>query len=229
MNKRWVISLGGSRIVPDEVDYKFIEEFKEIVKKHPTHKFVVATGGGSTARRYIKAIKAMGGKTKEQSIEGIAVTRLHASFLAEVFGKRANSPNVIPKSMKKVSDLLEKNQVVFCGALRYKDKNTSDGTAADLAAHLKCPFINITDIRGLYTDNPKTNKNAKFISKITWKNFDKIASKIKYEAGQHFVLDQNAAKEIMNRKIPTYIVGSLSDVDIILGNKKGFRGTLISG
>ena len=229
MAKKWVISLGGSRIVPNDVDYKFIKDFKEIVKKHPSQKFVVVTGGGTTARKYMQAIKKLGRKTKEQSLEGIAVTRLHASLLARLFGKRANSPDKIPQSMKKVSDLLAKNQVVFCGALRYKANNTSDGTAADLAAHLECPFINITDIRGLYTANPKTNKNAKFIAKITWKNFDKIASKIKFQSGQHFVLDQQAAKKILDKKITTYIVGSLSDVDKLLSNKKGFKGTLISG
>jgi uridylate kinase len=229
MTKKWVISLGGSRIVPEDVDFKFIEEFREIVKKHPSQKFVVVTGGGATARKYIKAIKYFGKKTDEQSIEGIAITRLHASFLARIFGKRANSPDSLPKNLQAVERLLEKNQVVFCGALRYKKDNTSDGTSADLAAHLNCPFINITDIRGLYTDNPKTNKNAKFISKISWKDFDARASKIKFSAGQHFVLDQQAAKKILSKKIPTYIVGSLSDVDKILSNKKGFRGTLISG
>ena len=228
-SKKWVISLGGSRIVPGDVDYKFIEDFKKLVVKHPSQKFVVVTGGGSTARKYIGAIKKLGKKTKQQSMSGISITRMHASFLAGIFGKRANSPDAIPRSMKRVSNLLAKNQVVFCGALRYKKNNTSDGTAADLASYLKCPFINITDISGLYTADPRKNKNAKFIKNITWKKFDAIASKIKFKAGQHFVLDQNAAKKILEKKIPTYIVGNLKDVDKIISNKKGFKGTLIFG
>lgn len=224
--KLWVISLGGSRIVPDDVDEDFLEEFKELIHKHPSNKFVVVTGGGSTARRYISALRDMGKKTRAQSMAGIEVTRFHARFMARLFGKIAN--HKIPLNKKKVKNLLKKNRIVFCGALRYQDRNTSDGTAAELAAYLDCPFINLTNIKGLYTANPKKNKNAKFIPKITWKEFDKIVSKIKYSAGQHFVLDQNASKIIKQHKIPTYIVGSLKDIDRLL-NKKKISGTKIFG
>lgn len=227
MKKTWVISLGGSRIVPDEVDSKFLKDFKKLIESHPSQKFVVITGGGSTARKYISALKKLGKKTKTQSMAGIAITRLHAGFMSRFFGTKANE--TIPKNMQKVKSLLAKNQIVFCGALRYKKKNTSDGTSASLAAFLKCPFINLTNVKGLYTANPQKNKNAKFIPKITWKKFEQITSKIKFEAGQHFVLDQSAAKTILKNKIPTYIVGSLQSIDKILNNKKDFGGTLING
>ena len=227
MKKAWVISLGGSRIVPDEVDEKFLVRFKKLIDSHPTQKFVVVTGGGSTARRYIGALKRLGKKTKSQSMAGIAVTRLHAGFMARFFGKSANEE--IPKDMDKVKNLLRGNQIVFCGGLRYRKNNTSDGTAAKLAAKVGCPFINLSNVDGLYTADPKKDKKAKFISKMSWKKFEGITSKIKYEAGQHFVLDQIAAETIMKKKIPTYIVGSLDAIDKILEGKKNFGGTLISG
>ena len=226
--KLWVIYLGGSRIVPDDVDYKFLERFERIIKRNQDVKFVVVTGGGKTARRYISALKKLDATTKKQSKAGIAITRMHASFLARLFGKKANEPTSVPKSMKKVKDLLGKNQVVFCGALRYKNKNTSDGTAADLAGYLKAPFINITNVRGLYTSNPKDNPKAKFIKKMSWKSFWGKVSKIKFEAGQHFVLDQSAAKTIMKKKIPTYVIGSLLDFSKII-KQESFNGTLIYG
>jgi len=227
MKKVWVISLGGSRIVPDGVDEKFLGRFKKLIESHPSQKFVAITGGGSTARKYISALKKLGKKTKSQSMAGIAVTRLHARFMARFFGKRANED--LPLNMAKVKNLLRGNQIVFCGALRYKKKNTSDGTAAKLAAYLKCPFINLTNVKGLYSADPRKDKKAKFIPKMTWKKFEEITSKIKYKAGQHFVLDQSAAKIIQKKKIPTYIVGSLSSIDKILKSEKNFGGTLISG
>ena len=57
--KKWVISLGGSRIAPasEKINYKFIKQFENLIKKHPSHKFVIVTGGGSTARKYISALK----------------------------------------------------------------------------------------------------------------------------------------------------------------------------
>ncbi len=229
MKKRenlWVISLGGSRIAPDDVDYGFIEKFEKIILRNSDKKFVVVCGGGRTARRYISALRKLGESTKKQSKVGIAVTRMHAGFLARLFGEKANE--TLPKNMKKVKNLLKSNQVVFCGALRFKDENTSDGTAADLAAYLGARFINITNVRGLYTDNPKTNKKAKFIKKISWKKFYERARKIKFAAGQHFVLDQSAAETIMKKKIPSFIIGNLNDLDKIISGDK-FEGTLISG
>ncbi len=225
--KKWVISLGGSKIIDNgEVDYNFLKKFEELIEKHKSHKFVVVTGGGSTARKYISALKKLGESRKKQSLAGIAVTRLHAGLLMRLFGKKANE--VLPKNMEKVKNLLKKNQVVFCGALRWKDKNTSDGTAADLAGFLKCGFINLTNVKGVYTSNPKTNKKARFLKNVSWKKFNEMAFKIKFEAGQHFVLDQSAAKEIMEKKIPTYIVGGLGDVDGIISGRN-FKGSLVCG
>jgi len=222
----WVISLGGSKLVPGAVDDEFLERFKELFVSNPSHKFVVVTGGGATARTYISALKRLKRKSKSLALAGIAITRFHASFIARFLGKRANED--LPTSMKKVKDLLHGNQVVVTGALRYEPDSTSDGTSAKIAAYLECPFINLTNVNGLYTSNPHKNKNAKKIPRITWKKFDAIASKIKFSAGQHFVLDQAAAKIIMKKKVPTYIVGDVKNIEKIV-RSKNFVGTLISG
>lgn len=213
--------------MPDDVDYKFLSKFKKLIDSHKDKKFVVVCGGGSSARRYILALKKLKKNIKTQSMEGIAITRLHAGFMARFFGREANE-DIVPTNMKKVKNLLKKNRVVFCGALRWKPNNTSDGNAAQLAAYLKAPFINLTNVKGLYSSDPRKNKSAKFISKISWKDFLKIVKKIKYEAGQHFVLDKVAATEISKSKTTCYIVGSLSAMNSVIKEKR-FVGTVISG
>lgn len=223
--KKWVISLGGSRIIPENVDDLFLKKFKKLILSHPKHKFIVVTGGGTTARKYIEALKDLGKNPKTQSDTGIAITRFHANFLMKIFGKPANDE--LPFSIKKVKTLLNKNQIVFCGALRNNKKQTTDGTAAKIASSLNCPFINLTNVKGLYTKNPKTHTKAKFIKEITWNDFNQMAKKIKFRAGQHFVLDQSGAKTIKKKKVKTYIVGSLKDIRAIINNKK-FSGTLIN-
>ena len=55
-----------------------------------------------------------------------------------------------------------------------------------------------------------------------------MAGKVKFKAGQHFVLDQSAAVVIKKKKIVTYVAGSLSAVGNILKGKK-FVGTRIGG
>jgi uridylate kinase len=54
-----------------------------------------------------------------------------------------------------------------------------------------------------------------------------MANKIKYEPGQHFVLDQTASKIIKKNKTPTYIIGKdIRQLNNLLKGKK-FIGTRI--
>ncbi len=227
MKKTIVISLGGSLIIPEKIDFLFLNKFKKIIRKYyGTHKFIVICGGGSIARKYISALKKEGKSKKQLSLAGIRATRTNAQFMMQFFGKEANDS--LPLNMKSIKSSLKKNNIVICGALRFTKDSTSDSTAASLAHFLKSPFINITNIKGLYSSDPKTNKNAKFIPKISWKDFETQALKIKYKAGQHFVLDQKASTLIKTHRIQTYIIGkNLSNLEKILKNRH-FMGTIIS-
>jgi len=226
-----VISLGGSLIIPNQINYPFLKEFRKILEKNKKkYKFVVVCGGGKTARNYMAGLEKenLTEKNKEyfQSLLGIASTRLNARFMTYFFGKDANEG--IPHDMKDIKDLLRFNDFVFCGALRYADKQTSDSTSAKLANYFNTEFINLTDVAGLYDKNPKKFRSAKFIPEISHKNFLDLANKIKFKPGQHFVLDQTAAKIIKKDKTTTYILGSnMTQLDNLLNNKH-FVGTRIS-
>ena len=130
--------------------------------------------------------------------------------------------------MKHVDRLLNKHDIVFCGALRYADKQTSDSTSAKLASFLNAEFINLTNVNGLYTSDPRKNKDAKLISKISAKEMKKMANKMKFTPGQHFVIDQEAAKIVMNKKIKTFIIGNDVKNFVNLIEGKEFIGTEIT-
>lgn len=226
--KTIVISLGGSLINPKEIDYNFIKNFKKLISSFTNkYKFVMVTGGGKTARIYIDALNKAGVNEKLRSLIGIRVTRLNAWFMTNFFDNI--SSKTIPKDLKDLSNILEKNKIVFCGALRYEPKNTSDGTAAKIAQYLNADFINLTNVDGLYTKDPRKFKEAKFIPKISFEDFYKIVKKIKYSSGQHFVLDQNAAEIIKLNKIKTVILNGnkLINLKKYLDGKK-FVGTVIN-
>ena len=226
MKKVIVLSLGGSLIIPNDVNSKYLKEFKKIILKNiKKYKFIVVCGGGSLARKYINALKGIGINEKLQSLAGISATRTNARFMSYFFN--IDPEHGIPHTMKILKKYISKQDVVFCGALEYKPNQTSDSTAAEIARKLKSDFINLTDVSGLHDKNPKEFKDAKFIPKISWLDFDKMVSKIKFKPGQHFVLDQSASKRIMKNKITTYILGKdMNQLDNLLNNKK-FRGTII--
>jgi len=226
--KTEVISLGGSLLFKGEkVDYKFIDNFKKLINSFKDRKFVIVLGGGFVARTYINALEYFRVDEMTRCNFGIGITRTNARLLANAFGKITNTQH-LPKSLKDVKNFLSKHKVVCCGGLRYHPDQTSDGTTAQIANHLKTRFINITNVKGLYTKDPKKNKNAKLISRINYKDFSKIVKKIKYKPGQHFILDQNAAEIIKKHRIPTYIINhSLKNLKNLLRNKK-FVGTVIN-
>ena len=223
-----VLSLGGSLIIPKDIDIKFLSQLKKVLKKNTNkYKFVVVCGGGSTAREYIKGLEKekLSKKIFYQGLLGIATTRLNARFMTYFFGNDANKG--IPHDMGEVKNMLKIYDIVFCGALRYAKEETSDGTSAKLANFFKTNFINITNVKGLYNKNPQKFKNAKFISRISWEEFHKMATKQTFKPGQHFVLDQSASKIIKKFKILTYIIGQdTKQLENVLKNKN-FKGTLI--
>ena len=229
MKKTIVISLGGSLIVPEKQDPEFLDRFKHMLRKfYKTHKFVIVCGGGTIARRYIETLKVEHKSKYELSQAGIRATRMNAEFIMQLFGKK-EANNKLPLDMDDVKDNLRKNHVVICGALRFTERATSDTTAAKLANYLKTQFVNITNVKGLFTSDPSKNKNAKFIPKISWEEFEKKALAIKHTPGQHFVLDQEASILINKHKIPTYIIGKdLKNLEKVLKSKR-FIGTLIKG
>jgi len=223
-----VLSLGGSLIIPDKIDVNFLRKFKKIILGNTKkYKFVISCGGGSIARKYIYALREEGLNQRFQSYSGISATRMNARFMNYFFNK--DPEYGIPHTTETLKEYLKKHDVVFCGALEYKPKQTSDSTAAKLAKIFKALFINITDVSGLHDKNPKKYKNAKFIPKISWKNFDKMAKATKYQPGQHFVLDQTASEIIMKEKIKTYIIGKdLKQLENALKKRK-FKGTVVFG
>ncbi len=223
-----VLSLGGSLIIPNEVDVKFLKKFKKVILRNSRkYKFLIGCGGGSIARKYISALRKTGRGAKHQSLAGIAATRMNARFMSYFFN--IDPEHGIPHTKEMLMKYIKKNDIVFFGALEYKPKQTSDSTAVEIAKHFKTKFINLTNVKGLYDKDPRKNKDAKFISKINWKDFDKMANKSKYIPGQHFVLDQTASKVIMKHKIKTHILGKdLKQLENVLKGEK-FLGTVVNG
>jgi len=220
---RIVISLGGSLINPGKVDYEFLKQFKKTISKL-NHKFIIVTGGGKIAREYINALRKEKLNEKVLSLIGIKTTKLNAMLVSNFL----KSHILIPDSLIDVSKLSKKKRVIVCGALGYKPDMTSDGTAADIARWWKADlFINMTNVKGLYDKDPRKFKNAKFISSIKFSDFLAKANKIKFKAGQHFVLDQSGAKIITKYKIKTAILKGNKNLENCIKGRK-FIGTIIN-
>lgn len=226
MKKPIVISLGGSLIAPEKMNSAFLKQLRKTLSKHyKKNSFIIVCGGGVIARKYISALREDGRSEKDQSLAGIRATCLNAEFMMEWFRKDANEK--LPKSPEEIKGLLKKNKVVFCCAFRYVAHTTSDDTAAKLAKKFKAPLINLSNVDALYTKDPSKYKDAKKIPYISWKEFEEVAHRLKYKAGQHFIIDQKTSSYIKKNKIKTFLLGNkLKNLSNLLSDKK-FNGTIV--
>jgi len=227
MQKRvQVISLGGSLIIPDEIDLNFLNKFREVINKNKkNYKFVIVCGGGSVARKYIRALANDKKSNYLQSLIGISITRLNARFMSYFFN--INPEKGIPHDMQEIKSLLKKNDIIFCGALRYAPHQTSDATAVKIAAFLKTSFVNLTNVKGLYDKNPFKDKTARFIPRTGIPELNDIVMAIPNKPGMHAPVDHVAMRVIKKHNIKTYILGKdTRQLDNLLNNKD-FTGTII--
>lgn len=217
-----VISVGGSRIIPNKIDISFLKMLKkEISILARKRKVVICTGGGLVSRQYIDAARKLKLKPFFQDSVGIAATRLNASLVSSMLGANDH----IPSSIEEICWLSRKHNIIVCGGMR--PGQTSDGTTAEIAAALKARFIiNLTNVKGLYDKDPRKYKNARFISEISHAEFAGMIAKIKRKPGQHFVLDYAAALIARHCGISIIITNRLAEIGKFLKGKN-FSGTLI--
>lgn len=167
-----IISLGGSLIVPEEIDISFLREFKALIESHVSEgkRFVIITGGGKINRRYNDAAKALSDPTDENlDWIGIAALRLNAELLRVIFADQAEE--------KVVNDLTEPfkfDKPLVIGAA-YEPGKSSDWDAVQCARTIGAEKImNLSNTDYVYDSDPKLNPDAKKIERISWGEYRKL-------------------------------------------------------
>lgn len=225
MSKTIIISLGGSLIVPEEVDVKFLKNFRSLILKQikKDKRFIIVTGGGKTCRKYQTALSAII-KTNNITLDwlGIHATRFNAQLIRLMFGKLAHS-KIAEHPAKKV-DFKEK---ILIGA-GWEPGWSTDLDAVELAKTYGAKtVINLSNIDFLYTKDPRKFKDAKKITEISWDGLLKITG-AKWIPGKNAPFDPVAAKFAKKNNLQVVIANgkNLKNLENILENKK-FIGTLI--
>jgi uridylate kinase len=149
--KSIVISLGGSIIVPDQIDLDFLHEFKRVISNLPEERFIVICGGGKICRRYQDAARATGEISKEDlDWIGIRATRLNAELVRTCFGNDAHE-----KVIHDPHEPIDANRRIVVGA-GFEPGSSTDLRAVQLAKRFGAArVINMSNIDYVYSADPK--------------------------------------------------------------------------
>lgn len=226
-NEAFVISLGGSVVVPGEINTSFLKKFSEIISEEikKGRKFCIVIGGGKISRNYQKAIAEISNASnKEKDWIGIKATELNSLLLKTIFIKQAN-PNIFNKRFK-IKRFGKYPVLIGCG---WKPGWSTDFIAVQIAVDFKInKIINLGRPAYVYTDDFEKNSKAEIIKNISWQEYLKIIPN-KWNPGLNVPIDPIAAKLAKKNKIQA-IVASGEDLENfrnILDGKE-FKGTFIS-
>jgi uridylate kinase len=220
-----VLSVGGSLIVPNDIDHEWIKGFKSTIEKFLAkgYRFIIITGGGKTARNYQNAAKEVS-RIDNEDLDwlGIHATRINAHLIRTIFKSHAN-PTIIKNPNEKIKF---KEKILI--AAGWKPGFSTDYDAVLLAKNFKVKkLVNMSNIDYAYDKDPRKFSDAKIIKNISWKEFRKIVGN-KWDPGLNSPFDPVASKEAEKQKMEVVILNgrNLANFENYL-NSKEFIGTII--
>lgn len=222
-----VVSMGGSVLFRDEHDDTYLSELADLLRElGRSRPLLVTTGGGRTAREYIRLGRRLGLTEVELDELGIDITRVHARLLAARIGPPcpARPPTTVAEA---VHELRHASPVVLGGT---EPGHSTDGVAALLAARVRAVrLVNATDVDGIYEEDPHRHPGTPRIERIGFEKFRAmVESGTSTEAGQNFLFDRLGALTLARARIPLWIVDGrdLSNLRAAVEGS-GFRGSRV--
>ena len=223
-----VMSVGGSLIVPDNIDITFLKNLKEFILTETANgrRFIIIAGGGRTARRYQDAAAEVAELTSDDlDWMGIHATRLNGHLLRTIFRDVAHP--VMITNPDEILDVPKTAKVIIASG--YRPGCSTDLRAIQIAERVGAKkVINLSNIDYVYTADPRTNPDAKKIEIISWADFRNLIPK-EWDPGLSSPFDPIAAKEADKKGIEVAIING-SRPDDLKSYLRGeeFIGTKIS-
>ncbi len=216
-----VISLGGSVVVPDQIDVDFLRAFRSLARLlSRRQRVVVVCGGGSVARSYVAQARRLG-VTEVNALHrlGVRACQLNAELVRTTLGVR------IPLFLGRRRSEIPATRLFV--AAPYRIGATSDLASVRLARLLRAPVIvNMTDVDGVYTADPRKVGHPRLFDTLSWSEYRRLFAAV-VRPGMHVPFDPAAARRAERLRLRVVVLsGNVGNLRRwALG--KAFRGTVL--
>ena len=196
-----VLRIGGS-VLGSPPSAKIVNAYAGVITdlNYEGHSIAVIVGGGQVSRDYIKSASEMGLSPYQQDTVAIHASRLNARLVAMKLGGVSSVPTSIDGMLQR----LARNRVAVMGGL--KPGITTDTVAALVAQKWRADMlVKASDQTGIYTDDPRTNKKAKKLDKITYEKMKQILGGT-HRPGIHSIVDPVAVDHLLESRVKLVVL-----------------------
>ena len=196
-----VLRIGGS-VLGSPPSAKVVNAYADVITdlNYEGHSIAVIVGGGEVSRQYIRSASEMGLSSYQQDTVAIHASRLNARLVAMKLGGVSSVPTSIDGMLQR----LARNRVAVMGGL--KPGITTDTVAALVAQKWRADIlVKASDQSGIYTEDPRTNKKAKKLDRITYERMKQILGG-SHRPGIHSIVDPVAVDYLIESRVKLVVL-----------------------
>ena len=218
-----VLRIGGS-VLGSPPSAKVVNAYADVIAdlNFEGHSVAVVVGGGEISREYIRSAATMGLSTYQQDTVAIHASRLNARLVAMKLGGVSSVPTSIDGMLQR----LARNRVAVMGGL--KPGITTDTVAAIVAAKWRADIlVKASDQNGIYTEDPRVNKKAKKLDRLTYERMKQILGG-SHRPGIHSIIDPVAVDQLVESRVKLVVLNGADPKGVIRAIHGEKIGTVVS-
>ena len=218
-----VLRIGGS-VLGSPPSAKVVNAYADVISNlnHEGHSVAVVVGGGEVSRDYIRSAAEMGLSPYQQDTVAIHASRLNARLVAMKLGGVSSVPTSIDGMLQR----LARNRVAVMGGL--KPGITTDTVAAVVAHRWRADIlVKASDQNGIYTEDPRKNKRAKKLDRITYEKMKQILGG-SHRPGIHSIIDPVAIDQLIESRIRLVVLNGSNPRGVLKAVHGEKMGTVVS-
>lgn len=221
-----VLKLGGHTLT-EKLTSNALTPYLNVIKTlaKQKHRIATITGGGRIAREYIEIARKFKANESFSDELGIDVARLNAKLLIAGLGNLAWAK--VPLTLEDVAVGFQSGRIVVMGGLTPGQSTAA--VSALVAERVGADLLLIaTNVDGVYSADPRKDKNAQKLHKVSIRELHRIISKGGARAGEYELLDLVTLSILKRSKMKTIIINGSNPQNILKAVSGAKIGTQVS-